>query len=98
MKLISGFACAVWLATFAPNARPDASGSCRDVAKLALPNATITQAEDDRSGGFCRVAATLKPSSDSDIKIEVWLPASNWNGKFLAVGNGAFNGSIADRA
>src|SRR4051812_17855731 len=23
---------------------------------------------------FCRVAATLKPSSDSDIKIEVWLP------------------------
>ena len=24
---------------------------------------------------FCRVAATLTPSSDSDIKIEVWLPA-----------------------
>ena len=23
---------------------------------------------------FCRVAATLKPSSDSDIKIEVWAP------------------------
>ena len=23
---------------------------------------------------FCRVAATLTPSSDSDIKIEVWLP------------------------
>src|SRR5215467_4442062 len=44
---------------------------------------------------FCRVAATLTPSSDSDIKIEVWLPAasaaasaqgsgapgSGWNGK-----------------
>ena len=43
---------------------------------------------------FCRVAATLKPSSDSDIKIEVWLPASGWNGKFQAVGNGAFNGTI----
>ena len=25
---------------------------------------------------FCRVAATLTPSSDSDIKIEVWLPVS----------------------
>ena len=25
---------------------------------------------------FCRVAATLTPSSDSDIKIEVWLPMS----------------------
>ncbi len=44
---------------------------------------------------FCRVAATLKPSSDSDIKIEVWLPTANWNGKFQAVGNGAFNGTIA---
>jgi feruloyl esterase len=44
---------------------------------------------------FCRVAATLKPSSDSDIKIELWMPAANWNGKFEAVGNGAFNGSIS---
>jgi feruloyl esterase len=43
---------------------------------------------------FCRVGATLKPSSDSDIKIEVWLPASGWNGKLQAVGNGAFNGTI----
>jgi feruloyl esterase len=44
---------------------------------------------------FCRVAATLRPTNDSDIKIEVWLPASGWNGKFQAVGNGAFNGSIS---
>jgi feruloyl esterase len=44
---------------------------------------------------FCRVAATLTPTSDSDIKIEVWLPASGWNGKYLAVGNGAFNGAIS---
>ena len=44
---------------------------------------------------FCRLAATLKPSTDSDIKIEVWLPAAGWNGKFQAVGNGAFNGNIA---
>ncbi len=44
---------------------------------------------------FCRVAATLTPSSDSDIKIEVWLAASGWNGKFQAVGNGAWQGSIA---
>src|SRR5262245_12443846 len=44
---------------------------------------------------FCRVAATLKPSSDSDIKIEVWLPASGWNGKFQAVGNGGWAGSIS---
>ena len=43
---------------------------------------------------FCRVAATLKPSSDSDIKIELWLPASNWNGKLQAVGNGGWAGSL----
>jgi feruloyl esterase len=44
---------------------------------------------------FCRVAATLTPSSDSDIKIEVWLPVAGWNGKFQAVGNGAWTGNIA---
>src|SRR5579863_9654465 len=44
---------------------------------------------------FCRVAATLRPSNDSDIRIELWMPAANWNGKFQAVGNGAFSGSIA---
>jgi feruloyl esterase len=44
---------------------------------------------------FCRVAATLKPSVDSDIKIEVWLPTSGWNGKFEAVGNGGWAGTIS---
>ena len=46
---------------------------------------------------FCRVAATLKPSRDSDIKIEVWLPVSGWNGKFQAVGNGGWAGTISYR-
>ena len=44
---------------------------------------------------FCRVAATLKPSSDSDIKVEVWLPADGWNNKFMAVGNGGWAGVIS---
>ncbi len=44
---------------------------------------------------FCRVAATLKPTSDSDIKMEVWLPASGWNHKFQAVGNGGWAGVIS---
>src|SRR6185369_11525035 len=43
---------------------------------------------------FCRVAATLTPSSDSDIKVEVWLPAG-WNRKFQAVGNGGWAGTIS---
>jgi feruloyl esterase len=43
----------------------------------------------------CRVAATLKPSADSDIKMELWLPAENWNGKFQMVGNGGWAGIIS---
>jgi feruloyl esterase len=43
---------------------------------------------------FCRVAATSRPTSDSTIKIEVWLPASEWNGRLEAVGNGGWIGSI----
>jgi hypothetical protein len=43
---------------------------------------------------FCRVAADIKPSKDSDIKVEVWMPAAGWNGKFQAQGNGGFAGSI----
>src|SRR5579871_781925 len=43
---------------------------------------------------FCRVAATLQPVPDSEIKIEVWLPISGWNGKLQSVGNGAWAGSI----
>jgi feruloyl esterase len=43
---------------------------------------------------LCRVAATLTPSPDSDIRIEVWMPTSNWNGKFQAVGNGGWLGAI----
>jgi hypothetical protein len=42
----------------------------------------------------CRVVAVASPSSDSHIEIEIWLPAQGWNGKFLAVGNGGFAGTI----
>ena len=44
---------------------------------------------------FCRVSALIKPSKDSKIKFEVWMPASNWNGKFAGLGNGAMGGSIS---
>ena len=43
----------------------------------------------------CRVAATLTPSPDSHIEMELWLPTDTWNGKFLAVGNGAWAGVIS---
>ena len=43
---------------------------------------------------FCRVQVTSKPSADSDIKIEYWLPVAGWNGNFEANGNGGWTGSI----
>ena len=44
---------------------------------------------------FCRIEATLTPTPDSDIKVEVWLPASGWNGKLVGIGNGVWAGSIS---
>ena len=41
---------------------------------------------------FCRVAATARPTSDSEIKIEVWLPSTTWNGKLRGTGNGGLGG------
>ena len=44
---------------------------------------------------FCRVTATLTPTSDSTIHIEVWLPETTWNGRFLGTGGAGFQGMIA---
>jgi feruloyl esterase len=88
-----------------------ATDNCQSLAKLNLANTTITTAELVTSGTltpengaavindlptFCRVLATIKPTSDSDIKVEVWLPlASAWNGGFVGTGNGGFAGKLS---
>ena len=102
-------AAVLWTVVDVPaTVRVAAAGSCESLASLALANGKVTLAEPVSAGGFtppggsaarslpafCRVAATLTPSSDSEIKFEVWMPAANWNRKFQAVGNGAFNGNI----
>lgn len=43
---------------------------------------------------FCRVAGTIRPTSDSEIKFEVWMPLTGWNGNFQQIGNGGFAGAI----
>ena len=89
-------------------ALPAIAGSCEDLAKISLPATTISAAQNIPAGSytptggfnlsdlpaFCRVAGVLKPSSDSNILFEVWMPASGWTGKFQGVGNGGFAGSI----
>jgi feruloyl esterase len=88
-------------------AAPVSAVTCESLTALTLPNATITSAQSTNSAGvaggsqvlpaFCRVSATSRPSSDSDIKIEVWLPLEGWNGNLLANGNGGWSGSINPR-
>ena len=101
--MITSLAIAV-LATLAPQ-----QSACEGLKALSLPRTTITAAEFLPAGttqpgrgrgaaislpARCRVAAVLAPSSDSHIEMELWMPAENWNGKFLAVGNGGWAGNI----
>jgi feruloyl esterase len=82
--------------------------ACATLRALALPNTTITVA-DSLSGTFtppgtrdtirdlppfCRVAGEIRPTVESRIAFEVWLPLQNWNGKFTGVGNGGWAGTI----
>jgi hypothetical protein len=94
------------LLTFSGIAR---AASCESLLGLTLPNTTLTIAESRAAGEFtqpgikpipslptfCRVAGSIKPSADSDIRFEVWLPSANWNGKFQGIGNGGYAGAIS---
>ena len=83
---------------------------CAQLTALTIPSVTITAAAEVAAGAFtppgtqtaltlpafCRVEATARPTSDSEIKFEVWIPpAEAWNGKFQGVGNGGYQGSIS---
>jgi hypothetical protein len=88
-----------------------ASQTCEKLAELKMANTTITSAQSVVAGSFtppsglatpfkdlpafCRVAGVVKPTTDSEIKFEVWMPSSGWNGKFHGIGNGGFAGSIS---
>ena len=81
---------------------------CEKLSSVALSGVTFTAVESVAAGRFtppsthsledlppfCRVAGVIKPTSDSYIRFEVWLPASGWNKKYLGVGNGGFAGTI----
>ncbi|MEO7135634.1 MAG: tannase/feruloyl esterase family alpha/beta hydrolase, partial [Vicinamibacterales bacterium] len=87
-----------------------AGTSCANLAALTLPEVTVNAASLVAPGpftppgstaaltlpAFCRVEATARPTSDSEIKFEVWIPpVGAWNGKFQGVGNGGYQGSIS---
>ncbi|HEX9187893.1 MAG TPA: tannase/feruloyl esterase family alpha/beta hydrolase [Vicinamibacteria bacterium] len=88
----------------APPARP-----CGSLVTLSLPDTSISLAETVGPGSFtppaarpleglpafCRVAGVIRPSADSHVEFEVWMPATGWNRKLQGVGNGGFAGSIS---
>jgi feruloyl esterase len=82
---------------------------CTHLTALTIPTVTIQSAaivpagpfeipgraaQHVRLPEFCRVAAIARPTSDSEIKFEVWIP-SKWNGRFEGVGTGGFSGAIS---
>ncbi len=85
------------------------ANDCGGLSGLKLKDTTIT-AQEVAAGAFappsgqaapfktlpafCRVQGVMKPSADSHIEFEVWLPSSGWNGKYQGTGNGGFAGSI----
>src|SRR6516164_6489256 len=85
-----------------------AADTCTGLLNLALPDTTINAANPVDAGTFtapdgtsfpqfplprfCRVAATLAPTSDSNIKIEVWLPFSGWRGGYWGTGTPGIGG------
>ncbi|MFY9954089.1 tannase/feruloyl esterase family alpha/beta hydrolase [Bradyrhizobium sp.] len=92
---------------------PAMATPCTNLQSLPLQDTTITSATDNNTGvfgppgpsqitglpNFCRVTATLTPTSDSSIKIEIWLPEkTKWNGRFLGTGGGGFQGIISTGA
>jgi hypothetical protein len=43
---------------------------------------------------FCRIRLIDRPSPDSEIRTEIWLPKEGWNGRYWAQGNSAFGGVL----
>jgi hypothetical protein len=62
--------------------------------KTAMPDAPLGPYTVRVMPAFCRVKVTDKPSPDSDIRTEVWLPLLDWAGRIRGVGNGGFAGEL----
>ncbi len=73
-------------------------GSVR-LAKASVTHAAVVASDDTTKLPYCRVQAAARPTADSDIRFELWIPLGTaWNGQFEQVGNGGFAGAIPVRA
>ena len=99
MRLFTFLAAAMSLALSGGLARAEVA--CKSLASVDLPYAAVTAAVDAPlvpGKRVCKVSVTARPTSDSDIRIEVWIPeGASWNGRFVQIGNGGFAGQIDER-
>ena len=80
------------------------SPTCTALTNLTLPHVVISGAMTVPASidpatahpAYCRVMGAAHPTSDSDIRFEVWIP-DHWNGRYLQLGNGGFAGTIPER-
>src|SRR5260370_34436472 len=66
-------------------------------AATEVTNGTITTPTGQVITGvppFCRVQGLSRPTGDSNIYFEVWLPLHTWNRKFLSSGDGGCAGPL----
>jgi feruloyl esterase len=60
-----------------------------------LPRRDGKEAPATQLPAFCRINLTMSPESGSAIGVEIWLPATGWNGRFLGTGNGGGAGKLS---
>ncbi len=97
--------------TVTPALQAAPTRTCESLTTLKLPHATIVSAKTLKAGpttmttfagqmtlevpARCEVRGVSRPSSDSEIGFEVWLPLDGWNGKYQQKGSGGFAGAVS---
>jgi tannase/feruloyl esterase len=87
-----------------------AGQSCESLTTFQYPNTTINSAQSQPGGPYvapdawhlaftnlppyCQVSATMTPTPDSSINVQVWMPTSRYNGRYLGSGNGGYAGGF----
>ena len=98
----------LWLTTLLSHAATDSqcdallhvrTSTLTVTASELIPGAEMASRHYAGLPSVCRITATLRPSADSDIHMELWLPEPHaWNGKYEGTGNGGWGGSIDQNA
>ncbi len=65
---------------------------------VPAPQGTTGAMRGTLAASMCRIAGTIKSTPVSNIRFEVWMPVTGWNGKYNGVGNGGVAGFIAYNA